>query len=145
MVLPRSSTAISRSPVPFQRIFHPKRAGDSFNKFSHRMTLAGSDHKIVRLLLLEDRVHDAYIVACISPVPPRAPIAERKAFLQTELYLFEGNRDFSSYEMFPASRGLMIKKDAGTNVETAALSIRLNDGFVSTQFRFSVWTHRLKG
>ncbi len=55
------------------------------DEFAHRMLLAGREHKIVGLVLLQHQPHAFDVVARMAPVAPGIEIAEIELVLQAEL------------------------------------------------------------
>ena len=53
-----------------------------FDEFAYRMALAGGEHIIVGLVLLQDQPHPLHKVARMSPVAPGIEIAEEELLLQ---------------------------------------------------------------
>ena len=76
------------------------------DEFAHRVRLAGRQHVIVGLVLLQDQPHAFDIVARMAPVALGVEIAEIKLVLQPELDRGDRARDLARDEGFAARRAL---------------------------------------
>src|SRR5437899_553615 len=75
------------------------------------MALAGRQHVVVWLLLLQDQPHSFDIVARMSPVARGIEIAEVHSLLQAMLDRRHRARDLAGDESFAADRALVVEQD----------------------------------
>ena len=76
--MPTSSTPLAAPLESHVRATAPA----PIDEFAHRMLLAGGDHEILRLGLLQHQPLRSHVVARMAPVAQRVEIAEIQAVLQ---------------------------------------------------------------
>ena len=72
------------------------------DELAHLRGLAGGEHEVVRLILLQDHPHAAHIVAGVTPIALGIEIAEVEPFLPAELDRRHTARDLAGDEGFAA-------------------------------------------
>ena len=82
------------------------------DEFAHRVLLAGGDHEILRLLLLQHQPLRFDVLARVAPVPPRLEVPEIKAVLLTQADPRERARDLPADEGLAPDRGFVIEQNA---------------------------------
>src|SRR4051794_28141436 len=63
----------------------PDLGKGELDELAHAVGLAGRQHVVIRLLLLEDAPHPLDVVTGVAPVAPRVEIADPEPVLQPEL------------------------------------------------------------
>ena len=93
------------------------------DELTYRMGLAGRQHVVVGLLLLEDAPHALDIVAGVTPVALGVEVAEIKAVLIAALDGRDGARDLAGHEGFAADRRFVIEQDPVRRVHAIGLAV----------------------
>ena len=76
------------------------------------MRLAGGDHVVVGLVLLEHQPHGLDVVLGVAPVALGVEVAERELVLQAELDGGRAMGDLAGDELEPAALALVVEKDS---------------------------------
>src|SRR5579872_4301754 len=97
------------------------------DQLAYGARLAGSDHIIVGLVLLQHAPHRLDVIAGESPVPPRVQIAHPQLGREAALYSGDGVSDLSRDELEAATRALVIEQDAGYREQVEALAVIYRD------------------
>src|SRR5260370_382022 len=87
-------------------------AEGQLDEFPHRMGLAGGEHVVVRLVLLQDAPHAPGIGAGMSPVALGVEVAEIEPLLMAALDGGHGARDLARDEGFAADRRFVVEQNA---------------------------------
>src|SRR5579871_2769496 len=74
--------------------------------------LAGRQHIVVRLVLLQHEPHAADVLAGVAPVAPRAEVAQVEPVLQPVVDGRDSAGDLARDERFAAHRALVVEQDA---------------------------------
>src|SRR5262249_12663020 len=90
----------------------PDMVEGDLDELAHRMALAGGEHVVVGLVLLEHQPHALDIVARMPPVAPGIEVAEIEPFLQAERDRRDTPGDLARDEGLAAGRPLVIEEDA---------------------------------
>ena len=101
-------------------------AGDAerrVEELADRVRLAGRDHVVVGLVLLQHEPHGLDVVAGEAPVARGLEVAERDRVLQTERDARQRVGDLAGDELEPALRRLMVEQDAGRRVQSVRLAV----------------------
>ena len=78
----------------------------------HAVRLAGGDHVVVRLVLLEHHPHRLDVILGVAPVALGVHVAERELFREAELDRGRAVRDFAGDELQPPTLRLVVEQDA---------------------------------
>ena len=89
----------------------------------HRVRLAGRDHVVVRLVLLEHQPHRLDVVARIAPVALGVQVAEAELVGQPQLDPRHAVADLAGHELEPPPRGLVVEQDPGHRVQAVRLAV----------------------
>ena len=84
----------------------PASANDDVEQLADRVRLAGRDHVVVGLVLLQHHPHGLDVVARVAPVARRVEVAERDAVLEPELDARDRVGDLAGHELEAALRAL---------------------------------------
>ena len=87
------------------------------------VTLAGGEHVVVGLVLLEDAPHALHVVAGVAPVADGVEVAEVEAVIYAHLDADDGARDLPGDEGVAAARGLVVEEDAVGDVHVVGLAV----------------------
>ncbi len=98
--MPTSST-----PLPCQSIVRPTCGEGQLDELAHGVGLAGRQHVVVGLVLLQHQPHALDVVARVAPVALGVEIAEIEALLQAELDRRDRARDLARDEGLAARSG----------------------------------------
>ena len=85
--------------------------------------LAGRDHVVVRLVLLQHQPHRAHVVAGEAPVALRVEVAEAKLGGRAELDARHAVGDLARHELQAAPRRLVVEEDARDGEHVVALAV----------------------
>src|SRR5262245_3477180 len=94
-----------------------------FDELAHRMRLAGRQHIVVRLALLQDQPHPLDKVAGVSPVARGIEIAEEQRLLQRALDRRDRSRDLPGDEGFAPDGALVVEKNTVGGVKAVGLAV----------------------
>ncbi len=83
-----------------------------FDEFAHRMGLAGGEHVIIRLVLLQNQPHALYIIAGITPIALGVEIADIEGLLQPVMDRRHRPGDLAGDEGFAAGGAFKIEENA---------------------------------
>src|SRR5262249_49742580 len=82
------------------------------DELTHRMRLAGRQHKIVGFVMLQYAPHSFHVVAGMAPVALGVQIAEIESFLQAQFDGGNGSRDLAGNKSLSPRRALVVEEDA---------------------------------
>ena len=91
------------------------------------MLLAGGDHVVVGVVLLQHEVHGAHVVAGVSPVALRVEVAQVQIVLQPQGDACHGAGDLARHEGLAADRALVVEQDAVAGVQGVGLAVVHHD------------------
>ena len=106
--------------------------------------LAGRDHVVVRLVLLEHQPHRAHGVAGVAPVALRVEVAEPQVGHEAELDPGGRVRDLARQELERAARRLVVVEDPRRGVQAVAAAVAARDE-VRVRLRDAVRRQRRSG
>src|SRR5215472_14382124 len=95
----------------------------ALNKLAHRMFLAGGQHIVIRLILLQHHPHAFHVVAGMAPIAFGIQVAKINPVLQTKLDGGNCAGDLASHEGFAAGRTLVIEQNAVGRVKAVSFAI----------------------
>src|SRR5262249_32403173 len=101
----------------------PCRYEGLFDKFAHRMALAGREHIIVGRILLQDQPHPRDKIARVPPVTQGIEIAEEHLLLQPTLDRCDRARDLAGDEGFAWDWTLVVEQDAVRGMHPVGLAV----------------------
>ena len=81
-----------------------------FQKFAHRMRLAGGDDEILRAGVLQNPPHRFHIIARIAPIAAGVEIAQVQLLLQPQFDARQRPGDFPGDERFSATRRFVVEQ-----------------------------------
>ena len=87
-------------------------AEDLLHELAHRVGLAGRDHEVVRLVLLEHQPHRLDVVLGKAPVALGVEVAQVQLLLQPQLDARRRAGDLAGDERLAAPLGLVVEEDA---------------------------------
>src|SRR5205085_12386689 len=90
---------------------------------AYRMRFAHRHNVIVRLALLEHRVHCRDVILCVAPVPASFEISDAYFFCESKLYFRHAARDLSRDEFEPTSRTFVVKKNPVRAIHSICFAI----------------------
>ena len=125
--------------------------GDLNSDFSERLlhegadgvSLAGGEHIVVGLRLLQHQPHAAHIFARVAPVALGVEIAEIEPFLQSACDRGDGARDLAGDKGLAAERALVIEQDPVRGVHSVGFAI-VHDRPVGEKFGDAVGAARVE-
>ena len=82
------------------------------HELADAVRLAGGDHEVVRLVLLEHQPHRLDVVPGVAPVALRVEVAERQLALKPELDRGGAVGDLASHELEAATLALVVEEDS---------------------------------
>ena len=83
-------------------------------ELAHRVRLAGGDHVVVGLVLLEHQPHGLDVVAGEAPVALGVEVAEAQLVARPSLIWATRVADLAGDELEAAARALVVEEDAAT-------------------------------
>ena len=101
----------------------PGMAERQFAEIADAVRLAGGDHVIVRLILLQHQPHGPHVVARVAPVALGVEVAELERFGEAELDARDAVRHLARDELDAAQRALMVEQDAAARVQAKTLAV----------------------
>ncbi len=93
------------------------------HELAHRMALAGREHIIAGLILLQHQPHSLDEIARVPPVALGVEIAEEQLRLQPVLDRCHSARDLAGDESFAAQRAFVIEQDPARGMHAVGLAI----------------------
>src|SRR5215218_4078119 len=115
---------------------HPHEVADA-------VRLAGGDHEILGLVLLEHQPHGLDVVLGVAPVALGIQVAEHKLVLKAELDGGGAVGDFAGDELKPAALRLVVEADPRHREEVVGLSV-VDRNEVPVALRHAVRRPRIK-
>ena len=95
----------------YSRQSSPTWSNAQLDELLHAVQLAGRDHVVVRLVLLEHQPHRAHVVAGVAPVAPRVEVAEPELACEPERDRRRRVRDLARDEVERPPRRLVVVED----------------------------------
>src|SRR5918995_2601721 len=92
-------------------------------ELTHRMGLAGGDHVVVGLILLEHEPHRLDVVAGVAPVALGVEVPHAQLVGQPELDASGAVGDLAGRELEAAARALVVEQDAAGGVQVVGLAV----------------------
>src|SRR5712692_131429 len=105
----------------------------------HGVTLARSQHIVVRLILLQYHPHALNVVGSVAPIAPRLQVAQVQLVFYSALDSRHSASYFSRDERLSAARGLVVEQDTAASKQLVALAI-VNRDLVRESLRAGVRT-----
>ena len=99
------------------------RAEGDVEQLADRVRLAGGQHVVVGLGLLQHPPHALDVVAREAPVALGVEVAHGDPVLQAERDRGDGHRDLAGDELRSAARRLVVEQDAGAGVHAVGLAV----------------------
>lgn len=96
-------------------------------ELAHGVLLAGGNHIVVGLGLLQDEPHALYIVLGIAPVAERGEVAQIELLLLALCDAGGGEGNLAGHECLATALGLVVEEDARAAVHVVSLAILLDD------------------
>jgi hypothetical protein len=119
-------------------------AEGDFEKFLHRMRLAGGDDVVVRLGLLKHEPHGLDVFLGKAPVALGVEVAEEDLVLPAQLDRGDGAGDLARDEGFAAPGGLVVEENPVAGVHPVGLAVVHRDP-VGIDLRARIGTARVEG
>ena len=94
---------------------------------AHCVVLAGSNHKVVGLGLLQDKPHTLHIVFGIAPVAQRIEVAKVKLVLVSLGDTAGSKRDLAGDEILTTALALMVEENAIAAIHAVGFAVVLHD------------------
>ena len=95
----------------------------ALHELAHAVLLAGRDHEVLRLLLLQHQPLHLDVVARMAPVALGVQVAEEELGLQAHLDARQAARDLAGDERLAAQRGLVVEEDAVAGIHAIGLAV----------------------
>src|SRR5258706_134377 len=86
--------------------------GRELHEIAHAVLLAGGDHEVLGLLLLQHQPLHLDVILGVAPVALRIEVAQEERVLQPQLDARERARDLARDEGLAAHRALVVEEDA---------------------------------
>ena len=99
----------------------------ALDELTDAVRLAGRDHVVVRLVLLEHEPHRAHVIARIPPVAPCVEVADLELMLQAEADARGGVANLARDEVQRAARRLVVVEDSGGRVQPVPEAVAPGD------------------
>ncbi len=99
----------------------------AFDEILHRVTLAGGDHVVVRLVLLQHQPHGPDVVTGVAPVTARIEVAEHELVLEPEGDGCCGGGDLPGEEVERAAGRLVVVEDPARREQPVAAAVAARD------------------
>ena len=96
-------------------------------KLPNRMLLAGRNHEVVRLILLQHQPHTFHIVLRIAPIAQAVQIAQIQLLLQAAGNACSRQRDFAGNKIFAPPLRLVIEQNAVAGINAVCFAVFLYD------------------
>ena len=106
---------------PFQT--HPEQLRGPLSEFAHRVLLAGRDHEVLGLRLLQHEPLRAHEVTRMTPIAQRIKIAQEQTLFESLADARKSARYLARDEGLAANRGLVIEQNPVTGVHPIGFAI----------------------
>src|SRR6185503_246107 len=102
---------------------HAQLTGRQLNEFPYTVLLAGSNHVISGLALLEHAPLHLYVIARMAPIAQSIQIPHIEPILQTHLDTSQSARDLSRHKRLAAIGRFMVEQNAIARIHAPRFSI----------------------
>ena len=115
------SAFVASSSFPAE--MHPKLFCRGDDEFAHAVLLAGGDHEILGLFLLQHQPLRFHVLAGVAPVAPRLEVPEIEAVFEAEADPRKRTRDLAAHESLAPHRGFVVEQDAVAREKTVGFPV----------------------
>ncbi len=109
--------------LAFPAQLHAQLYGCPLDELANAVLLAGGDHKVFRLGLLQHHPLHSHVVFSVAPVAQGVNVAHVQAVFQAQADVGQAAGDFAGDEGFTPARAFVVEQDAVAGIHAVGLAV----------------------